>query len=628
MIAPPVATLADIEHLESTPIDAHGWPSSTYELLERAARHYEQASALTWIPDARNYKESRTWTFRALFNEVTRTANLFHELGCTSTSTIAYLLPNLPATHFALWGAQATGVALALNPALSAEHLVALLIAAKAEVLVLAPEALSESTRDALAVQLRSCPTLRTLLSVDAEFRADGLETIDFYSARTRQPADRLLSGRVFRANERSSCFCTGGTTGAPKIAVRTHGAEVADAHMLAIVIAGQIHAQSRGFCGLPLFHVNAILVTGLAPWINGAEIVLGPALGYRDSQVVKNFWKIVEHYRITLFSGVPTILGSLLNTPIDGADLSSLRIALCGAAPMPVELFRRFERETGIRILEGYGLTETTCTASLNPIDGERPVGSIGLRLPYQRIRVVELDGAGRMVRECAIDEIGVLAIAGPNVFEGYVDPQHNEAAWVDCGDGQRWLNTGDLGRVDARGYFWLAGRRKELIIRGGHNIDPRSIEEALHRHPAVALAAAVGSPDAHSGEIPVAYVELRHGSNVPEEELLQFAATNISERAAVPKRVYILGALPTTAVGKLFKPALVLAEIERTVRREAAALSVEIGNLSVQQHAKWGPCAQVEVAGDGRELAQVLGAYAFRCEITSMGAVAESHS
>ena len=317
-------------------------------------------------------------------------------------------------------------------------------------------------------------------------------------------------------------------------------------------------------FCGLPLFHVNGQLVTGLAPWSKGAHVVMATPQGYRGEGVIANFWTLVEHFRVTMFSGVPTVYSALLQTPIAGRDIKSLEAAICGAAPMPVQLFQAFQRETGVRILEGYGLTEGACASSSTPLDAPPRIGSIGLRFPYQDMRALILDDDNRYVRDAEIDEIGVIAIRGPNVFAGYLDPAHNKGIWIERA-GETWLNTGDLGRQDADGYFWLAGRKKELIIRGGHNIDPKLIEDALQSHPAVALTAAIGSPDAHAGELPVAYVQLKAGAAVTEAELLEYAARSIPEKAAIPKRVKISPSMPTTAVGKLFKPALSSARSRR---------------------------------------------------------------
>lgn len=243
----------------------------------------------------------------------------------------------------------------------------------------------------------------------------------------------------------------------------------------------------------------------------------------------MQNFWKIVEHYHVNFFSGVPTVFSTLNTIPVGSCDVSSLKFALCGAAPMPVETFQTFEQRTGLGILEGYGLTEGACVSSVNPAEGERRVGSIGFRLPYQDMQVVLL-ADGRYLRECQPDEVGNLIIRGPNVFAGYTDEQHNRDIWVETGDGRgRWLNTGDLGRCDRDGYFWLTGRKKELIIRGGHNIDPQVIKQALYKHPAVALAAAFGRPDARLGELPVAYVQLKPGATSSEEDLLAFAREHI---------------------------------------------------------------------------------------------------
>jgi fatty-acyl-CoA synthase len=285
------------------------------------------------------------------------------------------------------------------------------------------------------------------------------------------------------------------------------------------MIEAGQ--SPRTAFCGLPLFHVNAQFVTGLQAWMRGDHIVLATPEGYRGKNVITRFWEIVAHYRVTTFSGVPTIFSALMNAPIASADISSLEFALCGAAPMPAKLIADFEAKTGAKVIEGYGLTEAGCVSSVNPSAGERRAGSIGLRIPYQQMMASILDDAGRFVRKAETNEIGSILIHGPNVFRGYLDPRHNAGLWVEIA-GARWLNTGDLGRQDGDGYFWLTGRRKELIILGGHNIDPKMIEEALQEHPAVALAAAIGRPDAYAGEVPVAFVQLKPAASATEQELV----------------------------------------------------------------------------------------------------------
>jgi fatty-acyl-CoA synthase len=229
--------------------------------------------------------------------------------------------------------------------------------------------------------------------------------------------------------------------------------------------------------------------------------------------------------------------------------------------------------------ILEGYGLTEGTCVSSLNPVHGEQKVGSIGLRLPYQEMKVFVVDDEGRFVREAETDEIGAVCIKGPNVFEGYLEETHNKGVWPK----EAWFNTGDLGRQDADGYFWLTGRKKELIIRGGHNIDPAAIEEPLYRLPGVQVAAAVGRPDPYAGEIPVAYVQLQDNAELKEEQILNHLKQEMGERAAIPKEVIILEQMPLTPVGKIFKPRLRWDAIKRVYQAELEALNDMVDSVEV---------------------------------------------
>jgi fatty-acyl-CoA synthase len=281
-----------------------------------------------------------------------------------------------------------------------------------------------------------------------------------------------------------------------------------------------------------------------------------GPA-GYRDKALYARFWQIIEHYRIAAMSAVPTVYGALTQVPVD-ADISSLRLPIVGASPLPSSVREAFTRHTGCRLLEGYGLTEATCASTWNR-PGEERAGSVGRALPGQRVKAIRTASDGSWT-DCAPGETGVLAIGGPAVFAGYVTGHDAEGPQVSREnvvlDG--WLNTGDLGRVDADGFVYLTGRAKDLIIRGGHNIDPRTIEEALLAHPAVRDVAAVGRPDRHSGEVPVAYVVPDGPGRLDETELIAWAASAIGEPAARPKHVYPVDAIPVTAVGKQFKPAL----------------------------------------------------------------------
>ncbi|WP_409277938.1 acyl-CoA synthetase [Pseudomonas defluvii] len=628
-----VRSLSDIESIEQVPLAERGLASSTYEALTRTAERSPNAPALSFLADATSFRNTHHWSYAELVEDITRAANAFHDLGITPGAVLAFILPNLPETHFTIWGGEAAGVVMAINPLQEAKQMAALLRAAKASVVVTLAPTPGSDLWPKLASQLDQLPEVkhvvwvgmgpyvdvaeRELLESMAEKERELHKGATIHELRTlmdAQPGTHLKSARLFRPEDRSSYFCTGGTTGLPKIAMRTHGAEVFNAWAMAMHM--QPHERRQVFfCGLPLFHVNAQLVTGLMPWAQGDHVILGTPQGYRGEGVILRFWEMVEHFGINFFSGVPTVYSALLQNELEGRDLSSLRYAMCGAAPMPVELFREFEGRTGVKILEGYGLTEGACVSSVNPPHGERCIGSIGIRIAYQDMRAVMLDDAGEYLRDADVDEIGLIAIKGPNLFEGYVEESHNRGLWIDI-NGQRWLNTGDLGRRDENGYFWLTGRKKELIIRGGHNIDPKQIEEALQAHPTVALAAAIGSPDAYSGEVPVAYVQLRPGHVCNIEELEEFAQRHISERAAIPKRIEILPALPLTAVGKIFKPALQQREVARVVRQEVERMCLKDIAVEVIQHEQRGLVACIRAGGHQESLALLLGRYSFQVE------------
>lgn len=628
-----VQTLNDIESLERVPLSERGLASSTYEALARTAERSPNAPALSFFADATCFRNTHQWSYAELVEDITRAANAFHDLGITPGEVLAFILPNLPETHFTIWGGEAAGVVMAINPLQEAKQMAALLRAAKASVVVTLAPTPGSDLWPKLASQLDQLPEVKHVVwvgmgpYVDVAQR-ESLESLaqkerevhrgatihELQTLMDAQPGTHLKSDRQLRPEERSSYFCTGGTTGLPKIAMRTHGAEVFNAW----AVTAHLQPRSGGqviFCGLPLFHVNAQLVTGLMPWTQGDHVILGTPQGYRGEGVIPRFWEMVEHFGINLFSGVPTVYSALLQNELEGRDLSSLRFAMCGAAPMPVELFREFECRTGVKILEGYGLTEGACVSSINPPHGERYIGSIGIRIAYQDMRAVMLDDAGEYLRDADTDEVGLITITGPNLFEGYVEESHNRGLWINI-NGQRWLNTGDLGRQDENGYFWLTGRKKELIIRGGHNIDPKQIEEALQAHPAVALAAAIGSPDAYSGEVPVAYVQLRPGHVCNVEELEQFAQRHISERAAIPKRIEILEALPLTAVGKIFKPALQQREVTRVVRQEVERMCLKGIEIEVIAHEQRGLVACIRAGRNQESLALLLGRYSFQVE------------
>jgi fatty-acyl-CoA synthase len=561
-------------------------PESTYRLLLDAAGAWPDGIATQWIPDPADHTRCLDWTYAELARTVTRIANALTVLGVRRQDAVTLSSVNTSMLYAATLAAQAVGIAAPVNPALSSARIAELVRRTGSRVLVTAGPDLDPQLWQRLLEVARQAGMTAVLA-----LRADGAHgdppalglTGDAPAAGTPnsrgpfvaylddviagQPADHLAGADPPKAGDLAAFVHTGGTTGAPKVAAHTHANQLA---------CGRGIAESSGLTpgeamlgGLPLFHVNALIVTGIAPMFGGARVVWPGPAGYRDQTLYTRFWTIIEHYQIAAMSAVPTVYGTLAQVPVD-ADISTLRVPIVGASPLPASVREDFAAHTGRRLLEGYGLTEATCATTWTRPGEERP-GSVGRVLPGQQIKAVTT-GADGSWTDCGPGQTGVLVIGGPAVFSGYVTDPALDGPRVSR-DGivrDGWLDTGDLGQVDDGGFVYLTGRAKDLIIRGGHNIDPRVIEDALLAHPAVRAAAAVGRPDRHSGEVPVAYVVPAGPGPFDETELLAWAGTAIGEAAARPKRIYPIGAIPLTSVGKQFKPAL-LADAAMRVVTEA---------------------------------------------------------
>jgi acyl-CoA synthetase (AMP-forming)/AMP-acid ligase II len=596
----------DLAEIEAVPLADRGLPGTTYELVVRAARLWPDLVAQTVLPDAERWKQPVDRTFADLLADVHRYANVFHSLGVGRADGVALLSPNGEELITATLAAELAGIAAPINSALSREHIAELLRRSGARVLVAAGPDLApqvwESARD-LAVEtgMEALLALSPRGDDPAELHPiDDLPVAHLSALAAEQPHDRFL-GEPPTASDLAALFHTGGTTGTPKLAGHTHANEVSDAWMIALT--SLMREDGVVFAALPLFHVNAVHVTLLAPLFRGLRVIWSGPLGYRDPALLSTFWKLVEHYRITTMSAVPTVYAVLAGCPVD-ADISSLQYAVVGASPLPQAVRGGFESATGVQLVEGYGLTEATCASALS-FPGRRRPGSVGQRLPYQRVKAIEVTAEGEWV-DLPPGQAGVLAISGPTVFPGYVVDRGPDGPVLDglgkLRDG--WLDTGDLAKIDDDGFLHLTGRAKDVIIRGGHNIDPAVIEDALLAHPAVANAQAVSRPDLHSGEVPVAFVTLAPGATTSTEELHAWAAAHVPEQAAAPKTVTVLDTIPVTPVGKPFKPAL---RAEATRAAVAEALCQVPGVADVRGIVEGGAVVAVVQLTDGSDEVRV---------------------
>jgi acyl-CoA synthetase (AMP-forming)/AMP-acid ligase II len=606
------ATRADRDAIEAKrPYAEQGMPTSIYAFISAAKDRHGAANAITFQLQSGPKDPAETLSWAQFHARVTQAANLFRSLGIGETDVIAYILPNCIETAVTLVAGASTGIVNPINPLLEPEQISAILRETGAKVVVTLKSFPKTEVAQKVNEAVKHAPSVKTVLEVDllryltppkswivplirpknpVEHVAN---VLNFNAECRKQPADRLMFADS-TTDRVAAFFHTGGTTGMPKIAQHKVSGIVYQGWLGKTVLIGTDDVM---ICPLPLFHVFAAYPILMSCIATGAHVVFPTPAGYRGDGVFDNFWKLIERWKVTFMITVPTAMAALMQRPVD-ADVSSLKLAFSGSAPLPVELFKRFENATGVTILEAYGLTEATCGVSVNPTDGVKKIGSVGLPLPYTEVRILHCDATGKVTKECGVDEVGEICVANPGVYEGstYTEEAKNQGLFA----GNRFLRTGDLGRLDADGYLWITGRAKDLIIRGGHNIDPAEIEEALAGHPAIAFVGAIGQPDSFAGELPCAYVELIKDAEVTVDELMDYAKEHIHERAAVPKHIEVLAELPKTAVGKVFKPDL----RKRAIARVFDATLVEAGfNVRVKavvEDKKRGLVAQLEKTGE----------------------------
>ncbi|MBE7437810.1 MAG: long-chain-fatty-acid--CoA ligase [Spirochaetales bacterium] len=467
----------------------------------------------------------------AEFSKITdQAAAAFLGLGLKSGQHVAILIPNSPEFLFCYFGAMKAGlVAVTLNTLLKADELEYIINDCDASVLCTTPQ-----YRKMLDPFWDALPGIKnTLLAGDHQ--------VDYPEARSLKQLIEEAPA-TFAADTRTekpaSMIYTSGTTGHPKGVLLSHGNILYNSYVAAQLI--DLSPEDTALCIMPLFHVNAQIASMMATMQAGATVVL------EEMFKPRSFIATLKEYRCTTFSGVPTIYNYLNEMPeARGEDLGFLKACICGAAPMPVEVFQKFEEKFKGKIIEGYGLSEGTCVSSLNPLHGQRKIGSIGIPIPGQEMSI--LDDSGR---ELPDGQTGEIAIRGPNTMLGYYKRPEDTERTIQQG----WLHTGDLGYRDRDGYYFIVGRKKEMIISGGENIYPKEIEEVLYKHEGVLECAVVGLPDKKYGEVVGAFIVPRSGSSLEEKDIKNYLRPKIAAYK-FPRVIELVTDLPKTATGKIQK-------------------------------------------------------------------------
>jgi acyl-CoA synthetase (AMP-forming)/AMP-acid ligase II len=589
------------------PWEARDLPVTLYGLISRTTEKFPQNNAVSYQIFSGPKDKAETFNWTQLKDKTTQAANLFRSLDIGPKDVVAYILPNCNEAVLSLLGGGVAGIANPINPLLDEEQIGAILRETGAKVVVTLRAFPKTDVAEKTAAAVALAPNVKTVLEIDLlryvtppkswiiplirpkMTQAPGVEYKNFNTELNKQ--NTTLDFEDFQEDRVAFYFHTGGTTGMPKVAQHLYSGTIYNGWVGSEILLDENDVM---LCPLPLFHVMACQVMLLGALASGAHVVFPTPQGYRGEGVLDNIWKLTERWKVTFIVSVPTALAAMMQRAVD-ADISTVKTAFSGSAPLPVELFKRFEETTGVTIVEGYGMTEATCLVSGNPVDGEKKIGSIGIPFPYTDIKIIKGTDNGPI--DAGVDEVGEICVSNPGVYVGntYTEAEKNKDLYYN----EKYLRTGDLGRVDEDGYLWITGRAKDLIIRGGHNIDPAEIEEALLGHSAVSFAGAIGQPDAHAGELPCAFVELVDGATVTPEELIAHCKTHVKERAAQPKHIKIMDELPKTAVGKIFKPDLRKDAITRIYNEALETNGLESRVVSVIDDKKRGLVAQIEANG-----------------------------
>jgi len=468
--------------------------------------------------------DKRQFTYKEFEAAVTRTANMLAANGVRKGDVVSLLMPNsveYVIAYFACW--QLGALAGPINSLLKSQEIAYVISNSEAKALLVNSEFLPlvETVQEDL-------PALRAIIRFDNESEA------------TREHSPDHAPAAQVDLDHEAIIIYTSGTTGKPKGCLLTHCNVIANARQITGWLG--FNEKDRLLTIMPLFHMNAVSVTTMSALYAGGSTVVSPKFS------ASRFWQMISDYEITSFGSVATMLSMLLSTYPDGVPAGlktdQLRFAMCGSAPVPAEVLRRFEETFNCLVVEGYGLSESTCRSTFNPPDQRRRPGSCGLAIGNE-MRVVDEED-----REVPDGELGEIVLRGDNILKGYYKNDAANAAAFRNG----WFHTGDIGYRDRDGFFYIVDRKSDMIIRGGENIYPREIDEVLYQHPDIAAAAVVGVPDALYGEEVAAVVVLKPGAKTSEQGVIDYCKGRLADFKC-PKTVLFLEDIPKGPTGKLLK-------------------------------------------------------------------------
>jgi long-chain acyl-CoA synthetase len=493
-------------------------PNDIGNLLEQRTSRARGKTFLFSGPDRRQF------TYAEFDAAVNRAAALLTAHAISKGDVVSLLMPNSAEyiiAYFACWKLGA--IAGPVNSLLKEHEIEFVINNSEAKAILVHSEfqPCIESIRGAL-------PHLRSVIGFDDEAMA------------TREFSAAVLSAAAIRKNDDAIIIYTSGTTGKPKGCLLTHGNVIANARQISNWLS--FTEDDRLLTIMPLFHMNAVSVTTMSALYAGGSTVISPKFS------ASQFWKIISDHQVTSFGSVATMLSILLHTypggVPDGLKTDQLRFAMCGSAPVPAEVMKKFEETFNCPVVEGYGLSESTCRSTFNPPDERRRPGSCGLPIGNEMKVVDDNDN------DVPDGELGEIVLRGENILKGYFkSPEATETAFRNG-----WFHTGDVGYRDQDGFFYIVDRKSDMIIRGGENIYPREIDEVLYQHPAVAAAATIGVPHDLYGEEVAAFIVLKDGLKVSEAELISFCTERMADYKC-PKSIRIVAEIPKGPTGKLLK-------------------------------------------------------------------------